>query len=97
MNYLVFPGVTDTPEELSAAIDGLKACGADFIQMRNLNIDPGLYLDTVGRPVSEPSGLVEVMNVIQSELPGIRFGYFNPPVRSIVDARRRGTAVSVLP
>ncbi len=97
VNYLVFPGVTDTPEELSAAIDGLKACGADFIQMRNLNIDPGLYLDTVGRPVSEPSGLVEVMNVIQSELPGIRFGYFNPPVRSIVDARRRGTAVSVLP
>lgn len=89
VNYLVFPGVTDTPEEITAALKGLKACRADFIQMRNLNIDPGLYLDTVGAPVSEPVGLVEVMNIIRRELPDIRFGYFNPPVRRLVLARRR--------
>ena len=58
VNYLVFPGVTDTKEEIAAALEGLAACRADFIQMRNLNIDPYLYLDTVGAPVSEPVGLV---------------------------------------
>lgn len=89
VNYLVFPGVTDTKDEIGAALDGLAACRADFIQMRNLNIDPYLYLDTVGAPISEPVGLVKVMAAIRSRFPAIRFGYFNPPVRSLVLSRRR--------
>jgi pyruvate-formate lyase-activating enzyme len=89
VNYLVFPGVTDTEDEIEAAIAGLRACRADFVQMRNLNIDPGLYLDTVGQPVSEPLGLVEVMDAFRRELPDLGFGYFNPPVRSLVKQRRR--------
>ena len=89
VNYLVFPGVTDTKEEIAAALEGLAACRADFIQMRNLNIDPYLYLDTVGAPVSEPVGLVKVMEAIRQRFPAIRFGYFNPPVRSLVQSRRR--------
>lgn len=88
VNYLVFPGVTDTAAEIEAALDGLRECRADFIQMRNLNIDPDLYLDTVGAPVSEPVGLVAVMDTIRREFPEIRFGYFNPPVRSLVKSRR---------
>jgi pyruvate-formate lyase-activating enzyme len=89
VNYLVFPGVTDTTEEIEAAIEGLRECRADFIQMRNLNIDPNLYLDTVGAPVSEPIGLVAVMETFRREFPDIRFGYFNPPVRGLVRERRR--------
>ncbi|MBM4394185.1 MAG: radical SAM protein [Deltaproteobacteria bacterium] len=89
VNLLVFPGVSDTDADLAATTDGLRACGADFVQMRNLNIDPDVYLDVVGRDHGEPVGLSAAMAGMRAAVPGLRFGYFNPPVRSVVIARRR--------
>ncbi len=89
VNLLVFPGVSDAGEDVAASIDGLRACRADFVQMRNLNIDPEVYRDAVGQPCGTPEGLVRVMERIQASIPTIRFGYFNPPVRSLVRRRRR--------
>ena len=91
VNLLVFPGVSDRLDDVAATIDGLAASGADFVQMRNLNIDPEIYLDLVGGEGgdSQPIGLVDVMARIRAANPAIRFGYFNPPVRSLVLARRR--------
>jgi pyruvate-formate lyase-activating enzyme len=89
VNLLVFPGVTDRPSDLEATVSGLRACGADFVQMRNLNIDPDVYLAAVGRPEGAPLGLRGVMARLQAEVPGLRFGYFNPPVRTLVRRRRR--------
>jgi hypothetical protein len=88
VNLLVHPGVSDTADDLGATLEGLDACRADFIQMRNLNIDPDIYLDTVGRPSVSPGDLVGVMQGIRAAIPNIRFGYFNPPVRSLVRRRR---------
>lgn len=90
VNLLVFPGVSDVPADIEATIEGLRACGADFVQMRNLNIDPEVYLDVVGRDHGAPVGLVEAMRRMKAALPHLAFGYFNPPVRSLVKARRRG-------
>jgi len=89
VNLLVFPGVTDTAEDLDATISGLSEVGADMVQMRNLNIDPQAYIDVVGKERrGRPLGLVEAMARMKEALPGLRFGYFNPPVRTLVRRRR---------
>lgn len=91
-NLLVFPGVTDQPEDIEAAIVALRRMGADLLQMRNLNMDPHRYLQTVGTPDAAcvPVGLIEAMRRLREALPTLRFGYFNPPVRTLVKRRRSG-------
>jgi pyruvate-formate lyase-activating enzyme len=91
VNLLVFPGVTDTPADLDATLSGLRAVGADLVQMRNLNIDPGVYLDAIGREdAGKPIGIATAMERMKAEFPDLRFGYFNPQVRGIVRERRAG-------
>lgn len=91
VNLLVFPGVSDIPGDVDATIAGLVACQADFVQMRNLNIDPDVYYGSVGKPDGQPIGLAATMERIRTAIPAMRFGYFNPPVRSLVRQRRRGS------
>jgi hypothetical protein len=43
--------------------------------MRNLNIDPDLYLKTMGR--GEGIGISKMVNVLKKEFPSLQFGYFN--------------------
>ncbi|MBI1923285.1 radical SAM protein, partial [Candidatus Poribacteria bacterium] len=44
INLLTFPGVTDRKSELEAILRLIDQTQLDFIQMRNLSIDPDLYL-----------------------------------------------------
>jgi pyruvate-formate lyase-activating enzyme len=88
VNLLVFPGVSDAPGDVEASIAGLRACRADFVQLRNLNIDPDVYLDLAGRPSSPPAGLAALMGRLRAAIPALRFGYFNPSVRALVTRRR---------
>lgn len=93
VNLLVFPGVTDLPDDLEATVAALREMDADLVQLRNLNVDPDLYLQAVGvsnspaDPSRRPLGLLEAMRRLL--VPGLRFGYFNPPVRSLVRRRRK--------
>jgi hypothetical protein len=43
--------------------------------MRNLNIDPDLYLKTVGRGAG--MGVGKMIDVLRKEFPSLQFGYFN--------------------
>lgn len=97
VNLLVFPGVSDREDDVRATIDGLQACGADFVQMRNLNIDPEVYRGLPGMPgrAGRVIGLGATMDAIRGEIPAIRFGYFNPPVRTRVFRRRRASTAGV--
>lgn len=91
VNLLVFPGVTDLESDIEATIAALRRMGADLIQMRNLNMDPDLYLRVVGRSDgARPVGLIEAMRRLREAIPTLRFGYFNPPVRTLVRRRRAG-------
>ncbi len=47
LNYLVFPGVTDRDDEIEAMADLIDLVGVDMIQMRNLSLDPVLYLNSL--------------------------------------------------
>ena len=75
INLLVFPGFTDREEEVEGLIELIRETNLDLIQMRNLNIDPDLYLKTVGR--GQGMGIAEMIDVLRKEFPSLQFGYFN--------------------
>jgi wyosine [tRNA(Phe)-imidazoG37] synthetase (radical SAM superfamily) len=81
LNYFIFPGLTDDPEETERLSDLVTAVRADYIQMRNLNIDPDMYIDCLGLKEygGNPIGISEWMDTVRKRAPWIRFGYFNPP------------------
>lgn len=90
VNLLAFPGVTDAEAEVEATLGGIRECRADLIQMRNLNIDPDVYRERLGTMDLGPvMGLRAAMARMRDARAGLRFGYFNPPVRTLVLRRRR--------
>ncbi len=81
LNLLFFPGVTDTEDELDALTPLLVENGVDLIQMRNLNLDPDLYMNLVNTTLSgqkAPMGLGNFMKRVKAAAPEVSFGYFNP-------------------
>jgi wyosine [tRNA(Phe)-imidazoG37] synthetase (radical SAM superfamily) len=80
INYLVFPGVTDTEEEYAAVERLIEMTALDMIQMRNLNIDPEVYAAALPPGTLRPGfGIREVMDRLRTRFPDLLFGYFNPP------------------
>jgi len=81
INYLVFPGVTDTDRELRALLGMAFDTGLSMIQWRNLNIDPEAYLDLLDEDEDEPPlGMGWTIDKVHTHFPKIRKGYYNPPV-----------------
>ena len=75
INLLVFPGFTDRETEIEGLMRLIQKTNLNLIQMRNLNIDPDLYLKTVGR--GEGMGISKMIDVLKKEFPSLQFGYFN--------------------
>lgn len=81
LNYFILPGFTDTPEEFAALCELIERCGPDFIQLRNLNMDPEWYMRVVRhRTPDKPLGIRNWLDRLGTRFPHLRFGYFNPPV-----------------
>ncbi len=81
LNYFIFPGVTDCEEEFTALCQLIDSCSPDFIQLRNLNIDPDWYIDTINHPEDkEGMGLSRWLEKLKERFPQLGFGYFNPPL-----------------
>jgi pyruvate-formate lyase-activating enzyme len=79
INYLVMPGVTDEEAEWQALHRFIEETGLDLIQMRNLNIDPEWYLESIQyRPAGARLGILGLMERLRTAFPRLRFGYFNP-------------------
>ncbi len=81
LNYFIFPGLTDQPDEMETLQKLVTAYHVDYIQMRNLNIDPEWYIQTLdlGRYQGAGMGIKVWQRRIKEASPWIRFGYFNPP------------------
>jgi len=75
INLLVFPGVTDREPEVEALMKLIRLTHLDLIQMRNLNIDPDLYLQAMGK--GKGIGIAKMMRLLKEEFPTLQFGYFN--------------------
>ncbi len=82
LNYLVFPGVTDREAEVEALLDFCGRTGVHVLQMKNLCIDPELYLDTLDEEEGETGGAVgmtRLLDIIGEEAPEAALRYFNRP------------------
>jgi pyruvate-formate lyase-activating enzyme len=81
INYLNFPGFTDTPAEVEALRRFLMRYPVHMIQWRNLNFDPLRYFKIMNdvAPNGTPMGMKNLLGQIQQEFPDLKFGYFNPP------------------
>jgi len=78
INLLVFPGVSDRAGEAAALLKLITKIKPDLIQMRNLNIDPDLYMKIAGNTGEKCIGLKTLIRRIRNT--GTRVGYFNKPV-----------------
>ncbi len=79
LNLLYFPGITDTEDELEALMQLIGTCGVSFIQLRNLNIDPEMYLELLKDIPTSPSvGFNNFKKRLRKACPWLTFGYFNP-------------------
>jgi pyruvate-formate lyase-activating enzyme len=84
INLLCFPGVTDTEPELAALTGLIERTGLHGIQLRNLNVDPELYGRSLPRGTVQPGrGMRWLRDALAARFPALRFGYFNPAVRSV--------------
>ena len=83
LNYFVFPGFTDHPQEIDALERLLEKVPVDMIQTRNLNIDPDWYVPRLGlEGTASDLGVAGVRHWvarIRMRFPSVKLGYFNPP------------------
>jgi pyruvate-formate lyase-activating enzyme len=75
INLLVLPGFTDREKEVEGLIELIRKTRLNLIQMRNLNIDPDLYLREMGK--GEGMGISRMIEILKREFPFLQFGYFN--------------------
>lgn len=81
LNYFILPGVTDSEQEFEAFCRLIESHSPDFIQLRNLNMDPEWYLNILKFPKESSSlGIRHWLLLLKKEYPSLRFGYFNPQV-----------------
>jgi len=76
LNYLVFPGVSDRPDEIEALAELVDLVGVDMIQMRNLSMDPVLYLTSLG-VTGSGVGMLKMLKEHKERFPKLQYGYFN--------------------
>ena len=77
LNLLHFPGFTDRAEELAAWQDFFRALPVQMIQMRNLNIDPTLFLQIMPEAEGAPVGTRAFMDELHREFPQLVIGSFS--------------------
>ncbi len=77
LNLLHFPGFTDREEEWAAWREFLKEYPVNMIQMRNLNIDPELFLAAMPPRRGEILGVRRFLTMLKEEFPAIAVGNFS--------------------
>jgi len=80
LNLLVFPGVADDESEIEKLIQLVKSTGVKKIQLRNLNIDPDSFINTIPKKLFHPLGIPAMLRILQEEIPGLKIGSYSRPV-----------------
>ena len=81
INYLVFPGITDQKDEIEALSELIRRTGLNFVHLKNLCIDPELYMEKMPKGRSKAVGMKTMASLLKREFPKLDLGYFNQPVR----------------
>lgn len=81
LNYFVFPGFTDSKSEYAALCRLIENHHPDFIQLRNFNMDPEVYLKTLKLAENTPCyGIRAWVSKLKNQFPDLALGYFNPQI-----------------
>ena len=79
LNYFVLPGFTDSNDEYDSLSRLIERHSPDLVQLRNLNIDPEIYLQALKyEPDPKPMGIRNWHTRLRERFPALKFGYFNP-------------------
>ncbi|MEN8188941.1 MAG: radical SAM protein [Thermodesulfobacteriota bacterium] len=79
LNYFILPGLTDSVEEYEALSTLIDETRPDFIQLRNLNMDPEWYLEVIKFSSDHsPISIRRWLKRLKKRFPWLGFGYFNP-------------------
>jgi wyosine [tRNA(Phe)-imidazoG37] synthetase (radical SAM superfamily) len=81
INYLVFPGVSDQEDEIEALSELIDKTGVHFVHLKNLDIDPHLYMQNMPAPKSKAIGMKQLVDILRQKFPNVELGYFNKPVK----------------
>ncbi|MDD5429331.1 MAG: radical SAM protein [Candidatus Omnitrophica bacterium] len=79
INLFVFPGFTDSKEQIESLVKLIKSKNINMVQLRNINIDPELYLSVLKKKRFNPQGIISLIEKIKRCCPGLKIGYFNLP------------------
>lgn len=79
INLFIFPGFSDSEQQIKALAKFIKNTGIDMIQWRNLNIDPDYYLGILPYRKLRPLGVPLLLKTIRKQSPYLKMGYFNLP------------------
>jgi wyosine [tRNA(Phe)-imidazoG37] synthetase (radical SAM superfamily) len=81
LNYFILPGFTDSEQEFEALCALISRHNPDFIQLRNLNMDPEWYVQSLAlKKDTQVLTIRHWLKLLKKEFPRLRFGYFNPQV-----------------
>jgi hypothetical protein len=89
INLQVFPGITDTPAETGALVDLCRETGVEFIQLRNLSIDPSIYPPAGFGRSGGAIGMLKWLGAVKKALPGAGMGCYNSTMAEIEAQRSR--------
>ncbi len=81
INLLCFPGLIDAEDEVEALVAFLRETGVQLVQMRNLNIDPEVFLPKVPKANGKPLGIPTLIETLRREVPDVVIGNFSRPVQ----------------
>ncbi len=82
LNLLVFPGVSDRPEEVEALERLIEETGLQMVHLRNLSVDPRLYLESLPEQERSGEGAIGLRHLavrLKRRFPRLDLGYFNRP------------------
>jgi wyosine [tRNA(Phe)-imidazoG37] synthetase (radical SAM superfamily) len=99
VNYFIYPGLTDSADEMAALHALIADAKINMIQTRNLNIDPEWYEDELdlhspgdsdatradAGASTAPLGIAAWVDYVRARYPWIKLGYFNPPREEMKD------------
>ena len=91
INLLIFPGISDQPQEIEGLMNLIRETHLDVIQLKNLNIDPDYYLNQMPDSQLQGMGLRKMIADISREFPRLRLGYFNLPKEEFLSRAVAGT------
>ena len=83
INLLSFPGLIDREREVEALLTFIQETGLRLIQLRNLNIDPEVFLPRMPdlNSMGKALGMRTMIEIIKREAPDVEIGNFTRPVK----------------